>query len=243
MNKDVSMKPYSKKFQHSYTFGVFPTIELLENQPGKVLKILLHSHGKQNKGQKMIIDLCRRNNIKTEWADGLINKLSESRNTYAVGVFEKYQSNLDKINNHLVLVSPEDTGNLGSILRSCLAFGIKDIAIIKPAVDIFDPRVVRASMGAIFKIRFSYFDDIGKYTNTYSHKIYPFVLRGTTELSDTSFESPFALVFGGESSGLPAEFEKTENTVNIRQSRDVDSLNLSTAVSLALYRTLESNEN
>ena len=42
MNRDVPLKKYAKKMNHSYTFGAFPTIELLKNQPEHVLKVLLH---------------------------------------------------------------------------------------------------------------------------------------------------------------------------------------------------------
>ena len=56
-------------------------------------------------------------------------------------------------------------GNLGTILRSCLGFGMKDIAIIKPGVDIFDPKVVRASMGSIFSLNISYFNSFEDYKN------------------------------------------------------------------------------
>lgn len=55
--------------------------------------------------------------------------------------------------NHVVLVNPSNAGNLGTIIRSCIGFGVEDIAIILPAVDLFDPKTIRASMGAKAKIR------------------------------------------------------------------------------------------
>lgn len=47
---------------------------------------------------------------------------------------------------HVVLHNPSDVGNVGTILRSALGFGFRDVAIIRPGVDPFDPRVLRASM-------------------------------------------------------------------------------------------------
>ena len=55
--------------------------------------------------------------------------------------------------NHVVLVNPGDMGNMGTIIRTMLGFNYSNLAIIKPGVDVFDPRVIRASMGALFNTR------------------------------------------------------------------------------------------
>ena len=48
-------------------------------------------------------------------------------------------------------------GNLGTIMRTMVGFGMEDLAIIRPGVDAYDPKVIRASMGSIFHLRFAYF--------------------------------------------------------------------------------------
>lgn len=233
--QDVAIRPYIKKFPYSYSFGVYPTIELLKYRPKEVIKVLLHTRGRQNDGVRQIQDLCHKNGIRTEFADGLIQKLSASENTYAVGVFKKYQAKVDNGQNHLVLVNPEDTGNLGTIIRSSLGFGVKNIAVIKPGVDCFDPRTIRASMGAIFQINIEYLDYFEDYKREHKNKCYLFMTKAEKELSGVSFERPFALVFGSESAGLSDDYRAKGSTVYIDQSKNIDSLNLSTAVSIALY--------
>jgi TrmH family RNA methyltransferase len=64
-----------------------------------------------------------------------------------------------------------------------LGFNFKNLAIIKPAVDMFDPLVVRASMGAIFSINFEYFNSIEEYISKFSaHHLYPFMLNGKSSI-------------------------------------------------------------
>ncbi len=235
--EDVKIRPYIKKLPYSYSFGVFPTIELLQARVKDVVKIIIHSKGKQNDGVRKIIDICKRGNIRVEIMDGFFHKLEIPENTYAVGVFKKYTGKLDLGSNHLVLVNPEDTGNLGTILRSSLGFGVKNVAIIRPGVDVFDPKTIRASMGAIFKMNVEYFESFEDYTDVHANKCYMFMTDGDRELNQQVFEKPFALVFGSESAGLDASFRKLGQTVQIRQSKDVDSLNLSIAVGIALYKS------
>ena len=95
--------------------------------------------------------------IQVEVNDKLINKISGAENVYAVGVFQKYETQLSNEENHLMLVDPSDMGNLGTIIRTMIGFDYKNLALIKPAVDIFNPKVIRASMGSVFQINFHLF--------------------------------------------------------------------------------------
>ena len=84
-------------------------------------------------------------------------------------------------------------------------FGITDLAMVRPAVDIFDPKTIRASMGAVFRVAFQYFDSFGDYSRAFGHNMYPLMTTGRATIGATRFRSPFALVFGNESQGLPEE--------------------------------------
>ena len=152
MNRDVPLKKYAKKMNHSYTFGAFPTIELLKNQPEHVLKVLLHPDMNSETQLEIITDLCNRHNIPIERAAKVVEKLRDKENIFAVGVFEKYTNQLDPTADHIVLVNPSDMGNMGTIIRTSIGFGIENLAIIEPGVDVFNPKVVRASMGSLFQL-------------------------------------------------------------------------------------------
>lgn len=144
---------------------------------------------------------------------------------------------LNREENHLVLVNPMNMGNFGTIVRSALGFRFTQIAVIRPAVDLFDPKVLRAAMGAFFSCQIVYFDSIEAYTALYpEHRLYSFMLQAKNTLQETEFDlsSPISLVFGNESSGLPETF-LNEDSILIEHSADIDSLNLPTAVGIALY--------
>jgi TrmH family RNA methyltransferase len=232
---DVQLKRYKKEFDHSYAFGVFPTLELLKYQPGSVIKVLLSSRGTRNEGVLKIEQECSRLGIKVEANDKLIERIAPKENVYAIGVFRKYSTPLSTTQNHVVLVSPSDMGNLGTILRTMAGFGIMNLALIKPAADIFDPKVVRSSMGALFQVSAQYFDSFEEYRNTFNHQLYPFMTDGAISLIKASFNAPYALVFGNESAGLPAQYNSIGTSVTIPQREVIDSLSLPIAVGIALY--------
>lgn len=235
---DLQIKPYKKSFEYGYSFGVFPTMELIENRKQEVLKVMVMEKGLENEGVKKIISKCEEEKIQVEINDKAINRISKKENNYTVGVFKKYSESMEK-GNHLVLVNPSDMGNLGTIIRTALGFNIMDIAIIKPAVDIFDPKVVRSSMGAIFKIRCQYFDSFEEYRKRFEeNSLYPFMLNADHYLEDMGDLKlkPYSLVFGNEGSGLDENYFRTVGeSIKIRQSEYIDSLNLSIAVGIALY--------
>lgn len=230
------MKPYKREFEHSYSFGVFPTIELLANRPESVLRVLVSARGEKNEGVRKLREMCHRRSIEFEVNDRLVERLSPKENSYAMGVFSKYDAPLSAQGNHVVLVNPGDMGNLGTIIRTMLGFGVEDLALVRPAVDVFDPRVVRASMGAVFRVAFCYFNNFEEYRQGFGHKLYPFMTSGQVALDEARFEGPFALVFGNESAGLTEEYRGMGTSVTIPHSDAIDSLNLTIAVGIGLYR-------
>jgi TrmH family RNA methyltransferase len=233
---NVRLKRYKKNSNHSYTFGVFPTLELLVNRPKDVLRIVAHPKGAKNSGVIKIQALSSEIGIPFEFQEKLFSRLGARENDYAIGVFRKTKTALDQSANHVILVNPGSMGNLGTIMRTMLGFGFRDLAIIEPAVDIFHPDVLRASMGSIFKIRFSHFVDIESYQKAFTHHLYPLMTKGKVPLPEVSFEPPFGLVFGPENAGLPLEYQSYSTTVNIPQSNAIDSLNLAVSVAVTLYQ-------
>ncbi len=206
------------------------------NRPESALEIIIHSKADANEGILKIKDICKKKNIPVCINDRQIKLISAKDNCYAAGIFKKYESELDKKTDHVVLVNPENSGNLGTIIRTMAGFGITDLAVIRPAVDIFEPSVIRASMGSIFKINCRYFDKFGSYTGAFNNRtLYPFLTDGKNAIAALIPEAPFSFIFGGESSGLPKEFLHTGKSVFIPQSKNIDSFNLSIAVGIALY--------
>jgi TrmH family RNA methyltransferase len=240
----MQLKKYTHDAPYSYTFGVFPTLELLRYQPKFVEQVLVHSAGERserNEGVDKMRALCATARIPISRDDKLIERLSPKENTYAIGVFKKYRPALDSQANHVVLVNPGDMGNLGTTLRTLVGFGITNLALIKPAVDVFDPRAIRASMGALFQVNFAYYESFNDYHMTFKHNAYPFMTDGAVSIREADFHQPFALVFGNESSGLTPGYHAVGTSVTIPHRPAIDSLNLSVAIGIAVYQATKNH--
>ena len=112
----------------------------------------------------------------------------------------------------------------------------KNLAVIKPAVDIFDPSVVRSTMGALFKIHFRYFNTLEEYVKKYEgHTNYLFMLDGAENILDVDFKKPFSLIQGNEGKGLDESYRDIGQSVYIPHSDEIDSLNLSVATSIGMW--------
>ncbi|BCJ95097.1 rRNA methyltransferase [Anaerocolumna cellulosilytica] len=229
------LKAYKKGFEYSYSLGAFPTYELIKSRPEKVIAVYTHS---SYTDMESITKLCNENDIPMRRDDKLFHKISDKENCFVIGVFEKYESILAKDKSHIVLVNPSNMGNLGTIMRTALGLGIEDIALITPCADIYNPKTVRASMGALFKLRFHHFDNFSDYRHEY-HKqdVFTFMLNGenTLEIQNCPKSELFSLVFGNEATGLDDSFLKEGTSICIPQSPEVDSLNITIAVGIGTF--------
>ena len=231
------IKPYKRGCGYSYALGAFPTFELLRKRPECAIGVFVHSSFPE---RDKIAALCEEHNIPVWDNDKAIARLSDKENVFVIGVFRSYEDKLDAEVPHLMLVNPSNMGNLGTILRTCLAFGIHDVAIIAPGTDWLNPKVVRASMGAIFSMRITMYNSFEEYVcfaSGVGREYFPFMLNGGTELSLESCPKPklYTLVFGNEATGLPQEYAEYGTAIKLPQSDEVDSLNLTIAVGIGLF--------
>ena len=229
------VKLYKKDFEYSYTSGASVTIELLKTRPDLVESVFVHSDFNK---PDMIANLCAQSETDCMFNDAVFRKINQKENSYVLGVFKKFPSKITANAPHVVLVNPGDMGNLGTIIRTLVGFNIRDLAIITPAADIWNPKTIRASMGSFFQINFKHYESFSDYCSAFpEHRIYTFMLDGEIELSPDYVpkQQIFSLVFGNEATGLSENFRSVGTSVKIPQSMAVDSLNLSTAVAVGVY--------
>lgn len=227
------IKKYSQDLLYSYIEGFFPCFEFLKTRANDLSQIYISQNAVNSEAYKKIKSIVSEDKIII--SDKPFSILKSKENTHCIAVFKKYDDKLERNLDHLVLVNPSDMGNMGNTFRTALAFNIKDVALIKPCCDMFNPKVIRASMGAIFKIRVETFDSFTSYLKNYQRVYYPFVLDCENYLSTVRFDSPCSLVFGNEATGLPKDLYNN-NQIKIEQSNEVDSLNLTTSIAIALYQ-------
>lgn len=233
-----SLEAYRRELDYSYAPGLFPSLEALTKRPEIVRRLLISSRAQEGEGMKKLIGLAEEKRIRVETADKALSRISGKENCFAAAVFEKRPLHLNAAGDHIVLHHISDQGNLGTILRTALGFGYHDIAIIRPAADVYDPKVVRASMGAVFSLRVAEWADFSDYRQEFPHfAAYPFMLDGSVQMDDAAEKAahPCALIFGNEGAGLPPEFQQVGQPVRIPSSDEVDSLNLAIAAAIGMY--------
>lgn len=139
----------------------------------------------------------------------------------------------------LALVSPQDAGNLGSILRTMDAVGFGTLFLLDGGVDEFHPSVIRASMGAIFWktiIRAS-FDDFLQWSHERGMQLIAASAHARNDYRSVKPISPWALVLGSEQKGLSAaQVDACSASVSLPMRGRASSLNLSVAAGILLYQ-------
>lgn len=142
----------------------------------------------------------------------------------------------------LVLEKIEKPGNLGAILRSAEAFGVDTVFLADSLTDIYNPNVVRNSLGCILAVKTvsDTAENIVEWLRNNNYEIYTTYLEGdnaknSVDLQKTHFGSRSAIVVGNEHSGVSPVWAKAGQNVRIRTSGVIDSLNLSNAAAILLY--------
>ena len=235
-----SLEAYRSDLDYSYAPGIFPSMECLLYRPESVRRLLVHSAAVGREGIGKLTELAETHRIRIEEADRALGRISGKENCFAAAVFGKFRDELRKDRPHVVLHRPGDSGNAGTILRTSLGFGMEDIALIRPCVDVFDPRTVRASMGSLFRLRVRVYDSFEEYRDEFpDRQLYPFMLDASVPLREIrEVPAVYSLVFGNEGSGLPPEFASMGQPVRIESNDKVDSLNLGIAAAIGMYKFL-----
>lgn len=136
----------------------------------------------------------------------------------------------------VALNEPQDPGNVGTILRTCDGVGAGALILLEHSVDPYDPRAVRASMGAIFtrRIVHSTLRELTEWSEHNGCDLIAVTGSGEIEYRAYVFRKPLILLMGSERQGLPTDAH-VKASVFIPMSGAVDSLNLSVATGLLLY--------
>jgi TrmH family RNA methyltransferase len=138
----------------------------------------------------------------------------------------------------LGMISPQDPGNVGTILRTLDALGGGTLVLLEGGVDAWHPTAVKASMGAVFSsaIVSSSLAEFSEWASAHNVSLYGSSARADQPLAGFKPKSPWALLLGSEQKGLSDEqLARCEEVLYIPMQGRVSSLNLSVAAGLLLY--------
>lgn len=168
--------------------------------------------------------------------DHILNKISDTKTPYGIVAVCKQVINKFAYpkNNALLLDNVSDAGNVGTIIRTAAAAGFEDIYLYS-SVDVYSPKVIRSTLGGIFKVRI--YDISLEQAQTLITKTKSAMLDMKGEnILDKKLEGPITLIMGSEAHGISKEIkEKVTSTISIPMKNNVESLNVSVAAAIAMY--------
>jgi TrmH family RNA methyltransferase len=131
-----------------------------------------------------------------------------------------------------------DPGNVGAIIRTADWFGFRQILLGKNCADIFNPKVVRATQGAIFRCKFIETDNLSECIKNQfnSYEIFGAEAKYGINLSECKPETLFGVILGSESEGFSPEVSKIiSKRITIEGKGKTESLNVAVAAGISLY--------
>ncbi len=142
--------------------------------------------------------------------------------------------------NPLILVAeaPEKPGNIGALLRTADAAQVDAVFIANPKTDIYNPNIIRSSIGCIFtnKIVTGSSQDIINFLKKHKINIYGAALQESIHYYTQDYVKPTAIVVGTEATGLSEAFlESATQNIKIPMSGIIDSMNVSVAAGILIF--------
>lgn len=144
----------------------------------------------------------------------------------------------------LVLDNIQDPGNMGTILRTADSINLKQILVSKGSSDVYNPKVVRSTMGAIFRVKVIECENLVKTIKELKkHKINVLAtdLKTDKSIYDVDYKKS-AVVIGNEANGVSSEIlEVADQRIKIPMLGKTESLNAAVATSIILYESKRPN--
>lgn len=232
-------------------YGNNPVVELLENDPTKIEKVLIAKGSKTEKTDK-IIDLCRKYSVRFDLVPSQkINNYLKGKNDHSnvVALISSFKyKDLHSIlfseeSKVVVLDNIEDPHNLGAIIRSAAGSGAEAVIIPERNAAQVTDTVINVSAGTIFKINVIRVKNIA--TTLDQLKELGFWIVGTDmkankDFREFEYSAKSAIVIGNEGKGMRRLVrEKCDDLVRINLKNNVESLNASVAAALVLFQAIK----
>jgi TrmH family RNA methyltransferase len=139
----------------------------------------------------------------------------------------------------LLLENIQDPGNLGSILRTAVAAGTRQVFLSRGSVFAWAPKVVRAGMGAHFFLSIHENVDLAAISRSFPGRVIATAPRATTSLYDLDLKGDVAWLFGNEGAGLSSATKAVASTqVRIPMPGSAESLNVAAAAAICLFEQI-----
>jgi len=162
-----------------------------------------------------------------------ISALSQPNNCLAVFRIPKTKKIIEQ-NYIVVLDSVRDPGNLGTIIRICDWFGIETLACSEDSVDLYNPKVLQATMGSATRVNVVHLD-LEQFLSTTTLPVFGTFMDGKS-IYKTDFPEKGIIIFGNEANGISTKIESfiSDRIAIPRFGNTTESLNVATATAIVL---------
>ncbi|EGW37321.1 RNA methyltransferase [Desulfosporosinus sp. OT] len=171
----------------------------------------------------------------TEEPQGILAVVRQAHNSWS-------EIHIDKHSVLLILDGIQDPGNLGTILRTALASGVRYVCLTPGTVDLYNPKVLRSTMGALFSLVLlpgKRPEDILGFCRERGLSVFMGDIQGSSLYQTVLPDAPLALVVGNEGKGPSPLFRSADvQRVTIPMAQGVESLNVAIATGILLYEVV-----
>lgn len=242
-----------KKYREEYHEFIVEGIKMIEeaiNEGAKIKSIIICEDCKTQGAipNDLMYEIAKLNCIYV--AEKIFNTITDVINPQGImAVIEKPNARDNTIdfsaNVSLLLDNIQDPGNMGTILRTADSINLKQILVSKGTADQYNPKVVRSTMGAIFRVKIIECEDLVKTLKELKkHKIeiYATDLKTDKSIYDVDYKKK-AVVIGNEANGVSTEILNLADTkIKIPMLGKTESLNVAVATGVILYETVRQKE-
>ena len=241
-----------KKYREEYGEFIIEGIKMIEeaiNEKAKIKQIVVCEDCKNSGGipSELLYEIAKydcvyvNEKVFTQMTDvsnpqGILAIVDKSGNKEALIDF--------KAELFLVLDNIQDPGNMGTILRTADSINLKQILVSKGTSDVYNPKVVRSTMGAIFRVKVIECEDLLKTIKELKkHKIqiYATDIKTDKSIYDVDYKKS-AIIIGNEANGVSNEIlEAADKRIKIPMKGKTESLNAAVATSIILYESIRPN--
>lgn len=171
-------------------------------------------------------------------SDNLFNKISPVEHSLGIIFIVKIPKSkpIDPLVDTVILENVQDPGNLGTIFRSAAASGVEQIICSGDTAAAWSPKVLRAAMGAHFRLNIHENQDLMAVCEDLKMPIYATSLEADKSIYDKDLKQANAWIFGNEGAGVSKDLQNlaTEKVI-IPQASEVESLNVAMAATVCLF--------
>jgi len=142
---------------------------------------------------------------------------------------------------YLIVDGIQDPGNLGTIIRNALGFGVQAVILSEDSVDYLNEKVVRSTQGALFELAFCTMnlETAIRGIQKQGINVYATMLEDAEDVRNVEFGNQFAIVLGNEGRGIRKEVSDLANIkITIPMNPQLESLNVGVASGILLYETI-----